>query len=135
MDPLDGTISIFVFADTSPTGAHGKHGARVGLLVDDWAKVSIFPMIVWASHKSKRPLKSVTGAKILAADEDIDMGRDISATFLEPLAQNGALPVCFDSEESFRSLYSQRNSIARSNSGDVSSNCFEFPTGVAHKLS
>lgn len=56
-----------------------------GLLIDYLKNDSIFRTVLWSSHKSKRPTKSILLAEILAALESIDEGKQFVAAYREIL--------------------------------------------------
>lgn len=98
-------------------------------------KDSIYHASSWISHKSKRLVKSVPAAEILAATEGIDEGKMIAQAYSEILGFDIKLRLCVDSKDLFTSLSTQRNSIDRSIRGDVGCIRFEFQTGAVDKIS
>ncbi len=136
--PTDKTkykLSILVFSDASRVDENGQIGLLAGLLVGEMEKQSICHALSWISHKSKRPVKSVPAAEILAATEGIDEGKMIAQAYSELMAMEIKMQLCVDSKDLFTSLSTQRNSIDRSIRGDVSSIRFEFQTGAVEKIS
>ena len=87
------------------------------------------------SHKSKRPVKSVPAAEILAATEGIDERKTIAKAYSELMDMDIKMQLCVDSKDLFTTMSTQRNSIKRSIRGDFSSIPFEFQTGNVHKIS
>ena len=94
------------------------------LLFGDLSNGSIFHTISWLSHKSKRPVKSVPAAEILASAEAIDEGKSIAHAYSELLGVEVKVHLCVDSKDLFTSLSSQRNYIDRSIRGDAASILF-----------
>lgn len=70
-------LSVLVFSDAGRTSDHGQLCFIAGLLVGELTEGSIFHSVSWSSRKSKRPVKSVGAAEILAAGEAIDEGKSI----------------------------------------------------------
>ena len=136
--PTDKTkydLTILVFADASKGDDHGQLGLITGLLVGEMKNDAIFHTLSWLSHKSKRPVKSVPAAEILASAEAIDEAKMISHAFSEIMNMNIGVHLCVDSKDLFTSLSTQRNSIDRSIRGDVASIRFEFQVGNVNKIS
>ena len=52
-----------------------------GLLIGDFKAGSVFHTLNWFSHKSKRPVKSIGAAEILAAGEAIDEGKVLANSY------------------------------------------------------
>lgn len=65
-------MSVWVFSDASRIVDYGQLGMFAGLLIDYFNTGSIFHKFNWSSHKSKKPVKSIGAAEILAAGEAID---------------------------------------------------------------
>lgn len=128
-------LSIVVFDDASRSDENGQIGIIAGLVVGDVREGSTFHTLLWLSHKSKRALKSVPLAEILAAAEGIDEGKAISAVYCELLETDVKLRIFVDSKDLFTSMSTQRVSVDRSIRGDVSSNRFEFQTGTVSEIS
>lgn len=96
---------------------------------------AIYHPISWISHKSKRPVKNVPIADILAAAEGIDEGKAISLAYSELMDMEIKFKLCVDSRDLFTSLSTQRNSIDRSIRGDVACITYEFETGTVESIS
>ena len=75
-------ISVVVFSDAGRTSDHGQLCYIAGVLFGGLKEGSIFHTVSWSSRKSKRPVKSVGAAEILAAGESIDEGKIIAQTYL-----------------------------------------------------
>lgn len=89
--PTDGkeyNLSMLVFSDASRSDENGKLGIIVGLLVDELKRNTIYGPLSWISHKSKRPVKRVPAAEILASSEGIDEGKVISYAYSELMNRN-----------------------------------------------
>lgn len=81
--PLDNknySLLILVFADASRNDDYGQLGYVAGLSIGDFKLGSIFHVLSWSSHKSKRPVKSIGASEILAAGEAIDEGKLLAST-------------------------------------------------------
>ena len=128
-------LSVVVFADASKSNENGQLGIVTGLLIGDLCEGSVLHNISWISHKSKRPVKSVPAAEILAAAEGIDEGKMISGAYSEIFNMKVDLKIFVDSKDLFTSLSTQRLSIDRSIRGDVGSIRFEFQTGAVQSVS
>ena len=126
---------MVVFADASKSNENGQLGIVTGLLIGDLCEGSVLHNISWISHKSKRPVKSVPAAEILAAAEGIDEGKMISGAYSEIFNMEVDLKIFVDSKDLFTSLSTQRLSIDRSIRGDVGSIRFEFQTGAVQSVS
>ena len=133
-DKRDYELSILVFADASKPREHGQIGVLAGLLVGELESGSIFHSLSWISHKSKRPVKSVPAAEILAAGEAIDEAKSIAHAYRQLLGVKIGVQLCVDSKDLFRSMSSQRNSIDRSIRADVACIIFEFQVGGVDKI-
>ena len=117
---------MLAFADASRSDDRGQLGVLIGLLIADLKSDTIFHAISWLSHKSKRPVKSVPAAEILASAEAIDEAKSIAHAYSQILDMKISVRLCVDSEDLFTSLSTQRNSIDRSIPGDVATIRFEF---------
>ena len=122
-------VSVLCFSDASKREAHGQVGCISGLLIGDFTKDAVFHPISWISHKSKRPVKSVPAAEVIAAAEAIDDAKTVAATYSEVLSMDVRVKLCVDSKDLFTSLSTQRNSVDRSIRGDVASIRFEYQVG------
>jgi len=135
VDNQDYEMSILVFSDASRTEESGQLGILTGLLVGKMQNNVIYHPLSWISHKSKRPVKSVPAAEILAAAEGIDEDKIIAQAYYELEDMDIRMRLCLDSKDLFTSLSTQRNSIDRSIRGDVSCIRFEFQTGNVERIS
>lgn len=128
-------LTVLAFADASKSSENGQLGVLVGLLLGEMKMGSIFHPISWNSHKSKRPVKSVPAAEILATSEAIDESKMIAHAYMELLNLNVPVHVCVDSKDLFTSLSTQRNSIDRSIRSDVACIRHEFQVGNVDEIS
>lgn len=128
-------ISIAVFANASRIDENGQIGVLAGLLIGELTEGAVFYTLLWLSHKSRRPVKSVPAAEILAAAEGIDEEKMLAATYSEFLGVQVKLRVYIDSKDLFSSLSTQRVSVDRSIRSDVSCIRYEFQTGNVNELS
>lgn len=117
------------FANLSSVEDHGQLGILARLLVGKFKKNAIYHAISWISHKSKRPVKSVPAAEILASTEVFDEARCAANAYSEILNLDIGDHLCVDFKDLFTSLSIQRNSIDRSFRRDVACIRFEFQVG------
>lgn len=133
-DKSEYQIALLAFADASKGDSNGQLGILTGLLVAKLAKDSIFHCTSWLSHKSKRPVKSVPAAEILAAGEAIDEVKSIAHAYSELLDRHIDIHLCVDSKNLFSSRSTQRNSIDRSIRADVACIRYEFQVGNVDEI-
>ena len=122
------SCSVLVFADASRTIDHGQLGYVAGLLIGEFQEGSVWHTLSWSSHKSKRPVKSIGAAEILAAGEAIDEGKVLVNAYRVLLGMDIDLMISLDSKDLFETLSTCRNSIDRSIRADVSVIRYEFET-------
>ena len=134
-DKNDYRLSIVSFADASRPSDHGQLGLVTGLLIGELEQGSIFHTIQWHSHKSKRPVKSIGAAEILAAGEGIDEAKFLTNAYKALLGVHIDLQLVVDSKDLYDSLSTCRNSIDRSIRVDVSVIRYEFETHKVNKIS
>lgn len=127
-------LSVVVFSDAGRTCGHGQLCFIAGLLIGDFRQGSIFHTVSWSSRKSKRPVKSVGAAEILAAGEAIDEGKIIAQAYSILLGMKMDLLIALDSKDLFQSLSTQRNSIDKFIRADVNVIRHEFETQNVHKI-
>lgn len=120
------TASILVFSDAGRLTDHGQLSYFAGLLIGPFAQDSLFYVLSWMSHKSKRPVKSVGAAEILAASESMDEGKILKKTMTKVLQVPLRLIVALDSRDLFTSLSTQRNSIDKSIRADINVIRYEY---------
>eukprot|EP00171_Calliarthron_tuberculosum_P001292 IDg1292t1 len=84
--------------------------------------------LAWSSHKSKRPVRSIGSAEILAAGEAIDMGKTIVKSYERLLNVKVDNLIVVDTKDLYSSLSTCRNSIDKSIRADVSVIRYEFET-------
>ena len=129
--PEDGRefkTSLLVFADASKLPEHGQLCYLAGLLFGRLEKGSTFHALSWASHKSKRPVKSIASAEILAVGEAIDEGKILAKAYEELIGVQTELWIILDSKDLYETLTTCRNATDRSVRGDVSLIRYEFET-------
>lgn len=131
---MDIEVSILVFSDASRVDENGQIGIVSGLLLGELKEGTPYHILSWISHKTKRPVKSVPAAEILAASGAIDEGKLLKKAYSELINVEVKLIVCVDSKDLFTSLSTQRLSLDRSIRGDVSSIRFEFETGTVDQI-
>lgn len=122
------STSILVFADASKLPEHGQLCYIAGLLIGDLSKGSVYHTLSWTSHKSKRPVKSIASAEILAVGEAIDEGKIIARSYEALLGIKTELWIVLDSKDLYTTLTTCRNASDRSVRGDVSLIRYEFET-------
>ena len=97
-------ISVLIFADASQHNDHGQLCYLAGLLFGKLKSGSTFHALSWCSHKSQRPVKSVTSAEALAAEEAIDEGKVLVRAIQELLCTKVNLCIVVDSKDLFSAL-------------------------------
>ena len=127
-------VSLVVFADASRQTDHGQLGCISGLLFGDLDEGSTFHVISWSSRKSRRPVKSIGAAEILAVGEGIDEGKMLRGAFSKLLGIEIDLLVVLDSKDLFDTLSTCRNATDRSVRADVNVIRFEFETRVVSRM-
>ncbi len=128
-------LKVLVFTDASRSDENGQIGVIAGLMLGDLEEGSTFHLLSWMSHKTRRPVKSIPAAKILAASEGIDEGKLIKGVYKELFNTDVQLQICVDSKDLFNSMSTQRQSIDRSIRGDVACIRYEFQTGSVNEIS
>ena len=134
--PMKGphAVSIAVFADAGRLEDHGQLAFVSGLLIGPLALDSTFHTISWMSHKSKRPVRSIAAAEILAASAAIDEGKILKSTFSLLMATPIQLVIIVDSKDLYTSLSTHRNSIDKSVRADVNVIRFEYEMGNVDQI-
>lgn len=94
----------------------------------------IFRTLSWIPHKSKRPVKSIGAAEILAASEGMDEGKVPSSDICIMLGIDIELSKAVDSKDLLTSLSTQCNSIDRSIRRDENSISYEFETHKVNQI-
>lgn len=128
-------ISVPAFADASHNKVHSRIGVLVGLLIDSITKDSIYHVVAWLLHKSKRRVESAPAVQILAASEAIDIGKEISRTSSKALGMKFGLHLLVDSKDFLNTVSTQRLFLDRSIRCDVGEIRFEPATGTVNKIS
>lgn len=134
MDRKEYNLSILVFADASRSVDHGKLGFVAGLLVRNFSIRSIYHTLSWSSRKSKRPVKSIGAAEILAAGQAIDEGKVLASAYHILLGVQVDLVIALDSKDLFETLSTCRNSIDSSIRADVNVIRYEFETHKVNRI-
>lgn len=127
-------LSILVFADASRKLDHGQLGTSSDFLFGDIAEGSTFHALSWTSRKSKRPVKSVASAEILAAGEPVDEGKLLRKAFDNLLGIDVELVIALDSKDLFDTLSTCRGATDRLIRADVNIIHFEFVTRVISRI-
>lgn len=128
------TVSVLVFSDAGRTVDHGQLSYVAGLLLGPMSEGSLFYTMSWMSHKSKRPVKSIGAAEVLAAAEAIDEGKTLKSAMSILLRMPIRLLIALDSRDLFTSLSTQRNSIDKSIRADVNVIRYEYETINADEI-
>lgn len=130
----DYALNILVVSDASRSVDHGQLCFVAGLLFGPMEQNSVFHTLSWISHKSKRPVKSIGAAEILAAFEAIDEGKTLSKAFSSLLGIAVGLIIALDTKNLYTSLSTRRNSIDRSIRADVNVIRYEFETRNVNRI-
>lgn len=129
------SLSVLYFCDAGRTADAGQLSLLAGLLIDSRKSGAHFHVISWASHKAKRPVKSIGAAETLAtSDEAIDAGKSIRAEHRNLYDNDINLVIALVSEDLYTSLTTQQQSIDLSIRGDVSVIRYEFETRRVHEV-
>ena len=121
-------ISVCIFADAGRVCDHGQLSCLAGILLGQLQKDSPFYPVWWMSHKSRRPVKSIASAEILAVGEAVDEGKCLKDTMIQLLGIKIELIVVTDSKDLYNSLSTQRNATDRSVRADVNVIRYELET-------
>lgn len=81
--------------------SQGKLCSIARLLIGYLTEGSIFHTLSWSSSKSKRPVRSVYAAEILAVGEAIDEGKNIAHAYNKLLGRKVDLLIALDSKDLF----------------------------------
>lgn len=127
-------ISAIMFADAGRNQDVAQISIIGGILLGPLKKDSPFYALTWASHKSKRPVRSIGSAEIIAVSEAIDEGKVIKNASSQLLGIDVPLIVATDSKDLYSSLSTQRNSIDKSIRADVNVIRFEFETMAVNTM-
>lgn len=99
------------FSNAGTQNDHGQLSYLAGLLAGPLAQGSLLYTLRWTSHKSKRRVKSIGAADILAAAEAIDEEKILKSAPSTLLCTCVPLAVALDSWNLFTSLSTQQNSV------------------------
>lgn len=121
---VDDDIRIIAFADASHSPEGSQICYMIGTVFGEVETNSIFHILAWASHKSRRPVKSTPAAEILAASEALDVLVPLRSAMESIIGIEIEAWELVDSKDLYQSLTTQRNSVDRSVRGDV--NCIRF---------
>lgn len=95
----------------------------------------MYHIVSCCSHESKRPIKSIHAAEILATGQAIDYAKVIASAYRKFLKMEIDVNVVLDSKALFSTLSTCRNSIDRSIRADVSVIRYEFETQKVNSIS
>ena len=127
-------FSILTFADASRKEDHGQLGYIAGLLIGDLKNGSVVHTLSWHSTKSKRPVKSVASAEVLATGSAIDEAKMLMKAYETLFSMDVSLVCVLDSKDLFDTISSCRMATDRSIRGDVALIRFEFETRTVSRM-
>lgn len=127
-------LAVLIFADAGRPSSCGQLGYVGGLLIGPLCHGSIIHTITWASHLSKRPVKSIASAEVLAAGDAIDDGKLIANVYKVLLGIDVHLYVVVDSKDLFSSLSTCRTPEDKSILADVQLLRYNFETHNLNQL-
>lgn len=127
-------LSVLVFADAARPSSPGQLGWIAGLLAGPLAQSSLFHPILWASHLSKRPVKSSASVEFLAASAAIDEGKVLANAYQRFLQTAVELFVVVDSKDLFHSLSTNRAPEETSIAADIQLMRCNFGTRRVNRL-
>lgn len=131
--PKSGTtcsISLVAFADASHLSDRSNLCYLIGLVFGELAQESIFHLLSWVSHKSRRPVHSTPAAEVLAASEALDDLLPLHAALQQIFNVKISLCELVDSKVLYNSLSTQRGSVDKSIRGEVNSIRFIYETAL-----
>eukprot|EP00171_Calliarthron_tuberculosum_P022021 IDg22021t1 len=134
MDSKKYDVSIVTFSDASRSNESGQIAYISGLLIGDLQMGSIFHTLSWTSHKSKRPVRSIGSAEIIAAGGAIDEGKLIAKAFEILLSFQIDYHAVLDSKDLWDSLSTCHTPLDKSIRADVSVIRYEFETHNVNKM-
>lgn len=133
-EPYELNILVFPDAGRLQDTDNGQLGFIAGLVVGNTGKNAIFHTLSRTSHKSRRPVRSIGAAEILAAGSDIDEGKVLAQAYKTVLHMNVDLTIAVDSKDLFNSLSTCRNATDRSIRGDVNIIRHDFETNRISRM-
>lgn len=125
---------LCVFPDAGRLSDYGQLSIIRGVFLGALKMESMFFVLPWLSHKSRRPVKSFAAAETLAVGEALDEGKVLKCTIFKLLNVDIELILITDSKDLFTSLSTQRSSIDKYISADVNSILFELETYAVDKI-
>lgn len=127
-------VSVVVFADAGRIEESAQISTLSGVLIGPLEKGSVYYTLNWSSHKSRRPVRSIGAAEIIAVGEAIDDGKTLKSALTALLGISVQLVVVTDSKDMYTSLSTQRNSVDKSIRSDVNLIRFEFETNSVNTV-
>lgn len=121
-------LSVLVFCDAARPSDYGQLGTLGGLLLGQLQKGSLFHVLFWNSSLSKRPVKSIASAEVLAAGRGIDEGILVSLALSLLLSTYVPVIIAVDSKDLYESLSSCHVPEDKSIRGDVQLIRYYFET-------
>ena len=128
------TVTLVIFSDAARANDYGQLSFIAGVLLGPLKIGSIFYIISWQSHKSRRPVKSSAAAETLAAAEAIDEGKTLKSTLTSVLQIDVPFYLVVDTKDLYTSLSTKKNSIDKSIRADVNVIRYEFETQNVNKI-
>ncbi|PXF44742.1 hypothetical protein BWQ96_05501 [Gracilariopsis chorda] len=104
------------------------------MLFGDLSLGSVIHTISWSSHKSRRPVKSIGSAEILAAGEAIDEGKLLAKAYSKLLGFEIGLWIVVDSKDLYGTLSTCRNASDKLIRGEVSVTRLDFETKKIERM-
>ena len=126
-------LSVLIFADAARPSAHAQIGFVGGLLIGTPTHGSVLHTVSWASHFSKRPVKSSGSGVVLAAGDAIDTGKVIAIIYSSLLGMDVYLYVIVDSKDLYDSLSTCRTPEDKSIRTDLQLLRYNFETHQLNK--
>lgn len=123
-------VTLVAFADASHSAAASQLCFVTAIVFGKIQQGSVIHIMSWASHRSRRPVRSTPAAEILAAGEALDEIVSLKNALSAMLGIKVQLAVLVDSKDLYRSLSSQRHLTDKSVRADVNSICFYHETTV-----
>lgn len=129
-------LSVFAFSDAGRAynREYGQLSFIIGILVGELEKGSTFYLLNWGSSKSKRPIKSIGSAEIMAASQTIDEGKIIKLVISQLLNISIDFWEAIDSKDLFDTLTTCHAANDKSIRGDVACIRYDFETHWVNRM-
>ena len=119
--PKSSVLNLVAFADASHSPDTSQLCYLIGIVYGEVKQGSVFHLLTWTSHKSRRPVKSTPAAEIMAASEALDELIPLRDAFQRIVGTKVVSWELVDSKDLYNSLTTQRNSVDKSIRSEV--NC------------